>query len=283
MDEIKPPSPEVLSSCTLLLAFYLSAYFITDSQQLFALVPINTFVTNKYIWNLVTSPFYETSFLKVISYIVFLVYAMKDVRFSYDRIEFFGLYILANIIICSIITFTYSFIMFFTSQNDWYITIPSYGFLGVFISFAMFARQQLKNETVSYIFPFITYQNYPIILLLCQMIFWMLGFTSATSDIMFGTISLFTSWSYLRFYYQFDGFMNLPIPLSTSRVHNGQIYGDDSDDFAFVNMFPIVSLSTCIHTYIHFMKYNYNNVYYIHMNILIGPAPCTSAIFDVFL
>ena len=254
MEQFKQPSPEVLISCIILTLIHSLNYFITDCQQLFALVPINTFMINKHAWNLITSSFYETDFLKVISNIAFLIYAMKDVKFNYNRIEYFGFYLIINMLISNIIVFIYSFTVFFTSQNEIYITQSTYGFLGVFISYTMFARQQLKAQPVSYFFPFITYHNYPIILLLFQIVFWLLGFVTATSDIAFGIVSLFTTWSYLRFYYVYDshnggGNTTSSLPLSQSRPQGGGLYGDDSDEFSFVNMFPTVSIYafTCIH------------------------------------
>ena len=105
----------------------------------------------------------------------------------------------------------------------------------------MFARQQMRNEPISPSIPTVTYQNLPIIVVSTQLLLRLLHIDLLAMDLHFSIISLFFSWSYLRFYYKF---------------HEGEEWGDRSEDFSFVAMFPEVS-----HCFLLFLTSQLHNYY----------------------
>jgi hypothetical protein len=121
-------------------------------------------------------------------------------------------------------TSAWCFMRFFASADELMLAQPIYGFSGVFFTVLMLARLQKKGTPIFASFPQVTYNNLCFLVLTTQVLFWVLKLRMFTQDIPFAIISIGFSWSYLRFFF---------------RNEEGQI-GDQSDDFAFVNMFPIV-------------------------------------------
>ena len=137
-------TPLVYSCTSALLVFYSFNYFISDSTNSLALVTANTLITNTYVWNLLTSCFYETSLLKLISDIGSLVLLAHSIKINSN--EQFFLYFVFSLLACTIGTSTYCFIRFFSSGHEDTLITPIYGFNGVIMCVLMFARQQRRDE-----------------------------------------------------------------------------------------------------------------------------------------
>lgn len=209
---------------TLLLLFGLN-FVLSDCTERVGLVTANTLITNQYVWNLVTACFYEKYIVKLVFDLVALLFATKALPIP--SIEQFGLYFLFSVIACTIGTSTYSFVVFFTMANETSLITPMYGFTGVLIAILMFARHQYRGESVHSAFPKLTYHHLPILLLLTQVVLYFAWCKYLVTDLPFSIVSLFFSWSYLRFYYKHG---------------TGEEWGDKSEDFSFVAMFPEVCL-----------------------------------------
>jgi hypothetical protein len=204
-------------------------FVLPDMTNKFGLVPVNTLITNYYSWNLITSCFFETEIIKIITELTIFYHISANL--SIKSYENFFLYFAFTSLTCTIGTLVYCFVRFFATRLEEMILESVYGFGGILICFAMLSRQQFKNQSVILAFPFITYHNLPILMLSIQFVLWIAGLKQYANDILFTSISLVTSWSYLRFYYKFD---------------DKPTYGDSSDDFSFVSMFPSVSSSSNI-------------------------------------
>jgi hypothetical protein len=220
------PIPE--GCVILLLAAFLTNYTMKDSSNRLGLVTVNTMVADTQIWNLVTSQFYEKKLIKLVFDIVGIIVITKStkIQMRYQSGLFFALCILA----CSVFTSAYCFIRYFSTGIEEMIMAPIYGFSGVFMTTLTYSRQQLKNEPIILAVPGITYNNLPVLVIIAQMLLWLIGLKIFAVDLPFSIVSLLFSWSYLRFYYQFED--------PDSDVI---IYGDKSEEFAFIAMFPEVS------------------------------------------
>jgi len=184
-------------------------------------VTANTLITNTYVWNLLSSCFYETSIFKIVSDIVSIVFLANSIQIKSN--EQFFLYFLFSLLASTIVTSTYCFVRFFSTGQEENLISPIYGFNGVIMCVLMFARQQRRSEQVYSSVPGLTYHNSPTLFILFQVVCLLLGFRSLVMDFHFTLISLFFCWSYLRFYYRYNEF---------------EPAGDKSEDFSFVAMFP---------------------------------------------
>lgn len=220
--------------CSVLLTLSFSLNFIlNDCVNKVALVPVNSFIANKYVWNIITSAFYESNILKLLIEIFILFSTVKP--FNIDNKEQFGLYIIICILLSSFGTSGYCFMRFFATKLEEMLIQPTYGFSGVYMSIIMFLREQnRKPESSSIIFeqfPLITYQNLPTLVLLVQSLFWVIGLTDYALDMSFTFISFFVSWTYLRFFYRYhDG-------EDQESIESPRI-GNPAEDFSCVAMFP---------------------------------------------
>lgn len=214
-----------------------------------ALVPVTIFVTHYHVWNLVTSCFYEQNFIKMFLELGIFYHITR--RITISKFEIFGLYFGSTVLACTLFTTAYCFTRFFATQMEEMIFEPIYGASGVIICMSVYARQQLKNESVALPFPFITYHNFPLIIIAIQITLWVTGFSFLARDLPFSIISLLYSWSFLRFYYHFDEseLVAMYATSSTSSAHaaGASAYGDSSDDFSFVNMCPSVCVALVIY------------------------------------
>ena len=212
--------------CTVLHCIFFVIHFaVKDSVSFLALVPINTFIANKYVWNLITGNFYESQPIKLVFELLLLFQVTSNLNFTNS--DSFALYFLVTVLGSSFFTLAYCFIRFFATRMDDMITDPLYGFSGVLICFIMFARQHRGNQSVFYAFPLITFHNLPILLWALQLTLYIAGFGEFANDLPFTTTSILLSWVFLRFYYKFE---------------DKQGFGDDSEDFSFVAMFPSVKI-----------------------------------------
>jgi hypothetical protein len=200
-------------------------FVLSDCADRVGLVTANTLITNTYVWNLVTSCFYERYVAKVVFDIVALLYVTKAL--PVPNIEQFGLYFLFSILACTIGTSTYCFFSFMAVAKESSLITPIYGFSGVLMSILMYARHQYRNESVHTAFPKLTFHHLPALFLVVQIALYFLYCKFLVTDLHFSVIALFFSWSYLRFYYKHSV--------------GSDATGDGSEDFSFVAMFPEVS------------------------------------------
>ena len=74
VDVMRHPVLMLLLGC--LGAVTLLGMFLPDSSAILGLLPANTLVANKYIWNLLTAAFYEKSVLKLTLDLVLVVFVI---------------------------------------------------------------------------------------------------------------------------------------------------------------------------------------------------------------
>lgn len=214
-------NPLACSVTVLLLITYSLNFFLSDCIAKVGLVAGNTLIANTYVWNVVTSCFFETHFIKLAGDIVALFFVTRELKIS--MLDQFGLYLIFSVLACTVGTSAYCFLRFFGTGLEEMLMEPIYGFSGVFVALLMYARRQQRGEPIHFTVPQVTYQNLPLLVVVGQMLLWVVGLRHLALDLPFTIVSLFFSWSYLRFYYRYE--------------EGGQL-GDKSDEFAFVSMFP---------------------------------------------
>ncbi len=208
-----------------LLVLFGSNFLLADSASIFGLVMVNTLVNNTYVWNMITSCFFETNVIKL-AFDMIALWFITGQTTSTPSIEQFGFYFGFSVLFCTMSTSVVSFIYFAMTGNDVLITRSIYGFNGVLMALLMFSRQQKRSESVHSSVPSITFHHLPALLLTVQVVAALFKVTVISIDLPFTVAAFFSSWSYLRFYYKF----------------NDTDYGDKGEDFSFVGMFPEVPL-----------------------------------------
>ena len=217
--------PFLMGCVVALIAVSAGGFFISDAETILGLVPVNTMIIHSYIWNIVTSQFFEANIFKLILELFAFVYFTRHVVFP--STEQFGFYFVCCLVGSSGVTSFTFFVRYFVTRIEDLIVTPSFGFVGVLITLLLFARQQLKGQNPIESIPSITYHNLPILIISIQFIFLLLGATSLVSDLPFSCFSLLLGWSYLRFFYRYNV--------------DSDVLGDPTEDFTFVAMFPSVS------------------------------------------
>lgn len=163
--------------------------------------------------------------------IILLVLAGQKVEII-GGIDQFALYFVFSVLFCSIGTSAYCFIRYFGTGLEEMLITPIYGNNGLIITLLMYARIQLKGEPIVSNIPYITYHNTPLIILAFQLLLWLVGLGKLLAlDLPFTVISIFFSWSYLRFYYRFQS-------AEVNTNNSVQVTGDQSEEFQFIKMFP---------------------------------------------
>lgn len=208
-----------------LTVLYTSSFIFSDVLQLVALVPANTLITHTYTWNLVTSCFVESSLTKVIIDLAGL-WSLTGV-IGKPNIEQFGIYLSFSILAATIGTSIICFFKFVMLGIESPLVVPLYGFCGIQVSLAMYARHCSKSQKLCAFLPQLNFHHLPILIIIVLLALRIIGLRSLTEDILFSFVALLFSWSYLRFYYKFD---------------DNDALGDNADDFTFVGMFPDVGL-----------------------------------------
>jgi hypothetical protein len=115
------------------------------------------------------------------------------------------------------------FARFITTGHEHPLIVGNYGFSGIIIVFLMYVRQSMKHESVVARFPSLTYNFLPTLYVSIHVLLTIVGVKSMNSDVLFSLVTLFFSWSYLKFFYKYT---EIDPP------------GDRSEDFTFVAMFP---------------------------------------------
>lgn len=221
--EMLTQRPILIYTSLVLVLLYGLNFVVGSCENLVGLVPANTLITNTYVWNLVTSSFFETNPLKLMLDLAGSWFAIKV--FITPSLEQFGLYFVFTILACSLGTSAYCFVRFFATGLEELLVTPIYGFSGVFMAILMMIRQQHRNQSVINAFPQVTYHHLPVLLLIAQLLCALIGLQFLTMDLSFTLTAFFFSWSWLRFYYKFT---------ETDQ------WGDRAEDFSFVAMFPEV-------------------------------------------
>jgi hypothetical protein len=221
MTSIVEDRPCFFSCAVPLVLLSAICWLSTDAVDIFALVPANTLITHTYTWNLATSCFLETSPVKLILDLGLLWYLAPIV--GTPNFEQFSLYFVFSILASTIGTSIIAFFRFVSLGIEAPLVTPIFGFSGILICILTFTRKQLKGQSLNPRIPHITFHNLPIIFLLVQTTLRLIGLRSMTSDVLFAWISLFFSWSYLRYYYKFT---------------ETEPLGDSHEEFTFVGMFP---------------------------------------------
>lgn len=174
-------------------------YVIADATNVLGLVVANTILSNSYVWNLLTASFFETSIIKLVVDGAVLFYIFKMV--NYPHVEHFASYLAVCILSCTVLTSTYCILIYFATADPALIVSPMYGFGGILIAILMYARQYKGQESIAGASPIhISFHTLPVVLLLIEAGVWAAGFGKYARDLPFVVISLFMSWSYLRFY-----------------------------------------------------------------------------------
>ena len=94
--------------------------------------------------------------------------------------------------------------------------------------------------------------NLPVLVLTSQIFLWLVGLRVLAIDIPFSIIAMLVSWSYLRFYYKFED--------------SGNVFGDRSDGFAFIAMFPEVRMCMCMNP-IHSLTHSYIRIVLLYYGV----------------
>lgn len=215
--------PIPMITTILLIGFFATNYLLSEPVQILGLVPVNTFIANKYVWNLLTSQFFENNVAKLALDLALLWITIKPIKIANS--EQFGFYLTVCILSSSFGTSAFYFLRFFASRMEDMLIHPTFGFSGLYMALLMFLRQQNPKETSPVVdsVPFITYHNLPVLVILAQLILGFFSLTIYATDLPFTVIVFFVSWTYLRFFYRYEE--NSPL-------------GDNSEDFLFVAMFP---------------------------------------------
>ena len=141
---------------------------------------------------------------------------------EYDSIENFVLYLFVCMLVCSLGSSFYSFFVFFVSKHEDVLVNPIYGFSGIYFSLLCYARKFKQGSSIHRDSPNFANQNIVFWIYSLQLLFYILGMKIFCRDMIFSTISILFSWTYLRFMY---------------KDKDGNV-GDKSETFKFVNMFP---------------------------------------------
>ena len=226
VDEFKKRFLSIGCGITIIILFGLN-FVIKDCPSVVGLVAANTLFANTYVWNLITSCFYETNILKLAADLVGLWVVTEDINFASDQ---FALFFAVCVLASSLGTSAIAFIRFFASADEIMLIEPQYGFSGAFFTLSMFARMHKKEAAITQAFPRLTYNNLPFYAFLIQFMLRILRFRVFARDITFSFISIPFSWTYLRFFY---------------RNEDGTL-GNHAEEFSFVNMFPAPFLPVVI-------------------------------------
>ena len=226
----------VTTGCLILLLIAFSMnYTMKDTSNKLGLVTVNTLVADTQIWNLLTSQFYEAKMIKLAFDVIGLIIISRSLKLRLGKQTI--MFLTSSILSCSLFTSVYCFIRYFSTGIEEMIMAPIFGFSGVFIIIATYARQQLRGQSVIQNFPNITYNNLPVLVITAQFLLWLVGLKVFAVDLPFSIIGLLFSWSYLRFFYYYDE------KIDVNGISLGRILGDKSDEFAFVAMFPEVCMT----------------------------------------
>jgi len=203
-----------------LICFYILGRIIPEADSIFGLVPGFTGPPHFYVWNLITSGYYENSLINLGFHVVALLLFGKYLEPIWGSREFLKFIILVNAL-CGVATFFFMVFLYLVSRSEvlWF-KIVLCGFSSVLAGFTVAMKQMVPEQEIKLLFAIsVRVKSLPLILLLVQVAFFTLGFPSETLPFMF--FGIFISWIYLRFF---------QVKMDT--------VGDHSEAFSFASFFP---------------------------------------------
>jgi len=204
----------------LILLLFLAGNFFNVTPIL-ALIPGTTFFSPYYVWNIITSGFFEVSAITLVINIVSILMFGKYLEPIWGSLEFLK-FILAINFLSGIAVFLTMIFLYMPSQEEALLyTYYWCGFSGVSMGFTVALKQLMPDQDFNFLFIFPLKIKYmPGIFMLIAIL---LGiFVSANPSLPHTLFGCFFSWLYLRFF---------------QRRSDGSI-GDYSDSFSFAFFFP---------------------------------------------
>ena len=193
-----------ISSFTCFL--FLISLFIGEpaTTELFGLNAVNTFVTSKYIWNLITSSFYEVNAIKILLDIAFLYFITSNLQPTLVVNEQFMIYLVVCMVIGSFSASLTMFYKFYSTGISSFLTESSYGLGGMLMALCMYLRLSKGNAPLHPVLLKIPFHFLPSLFAFGQMFLRFVGVQFLVKDVIFTVMTYFISWSYLRFYFKFE-------------------------------------------------------------------------------
>lgn len=231
---------------TVRLAGALAAMFVLVSMfpsLLFAtaLVPANTLMAHFFIWNVLTAPFVETSFLGAAVAIGVTLLVGKQLEPLWGSKEMLR-FILVVTVSTSCATFFTCIFLYASSQNLAFIYDPVHGYCGLTGAYLV-AVKQLLPEQQTKLCGVVKAKTKDLagIYFVAYLMFFVL-FNGHFGEFLFVAYGTFSGWFYLRFWQPRDG---------------GVVGDQHNDAFGFISFFPpqmhpavtiLVSSATICHT-----------------------------------
>lgn len=192
---------------------------IPNSEEYLALVPAYTIPPHFFVWNILTSGFYEISLFSAIFDVIALLLFGKKLEPMWGSKEYMQFILLVNAV-AGFSTFCFMVVAYslLGLESLWFA--PFSGFSGVIGGF-MVALKQIAPEQELNLLPGVSLRakHLPGLLLLVNFTFFFLGFPSTSLPFTF--FGVCGAWVYLRFYQR----------------HEGHV-GDRSEEFSFASFFP---------------------------------------------
>jgi len=204
-----------------LVGLYLFGLLVPGSIEVFALIPGYTIPPHFYIWNIITSGYFEISLLNAAISCIGVIAFGRYLEPIWGPKEYIRFITIINAC-CGLATFVLMFILFFILRSDtlWFDSRLC-GFSGVISGFTVALKQLVPDQEIKLLFAFhIRAKHLATILLLMNCGIFLLGLPSSES-FSFTVFGVIFSWIYLRFF----------------QVKAG-IVGDMSEQFSLASFFP---------------------------------------------
>jgi len=205
-----------------LLIFFFGACGVghPDTAEYFALVPGNSILAHYYVWNGITSPFFETNLVKMIANAAAVIVIGRAIEPVWKWRKF--IHVLAVSIICSATVIVFGSLIFYrTTVDTSYLYHQSYGSTSLALVLLLGLKQEEPNTTAPYLASYGI--RYGHLLQASLAIVPLMGILGIMPDAVSCYVSVYASWIYLRYF---------------CRNPDGTT-GDATDTFAFINFFPL--------------------------------------------
>eukprot|EP01113_Clastostelium_recurvatum_P016306 TRINITY_DN1929_c0_g1_i1.p1 TRINITY_DN1929_c0_g1~~TRINITY_DN1929_c0_g1_i1.p1 ORF type:complete len:351 (-),score=63.07 TRINITY_DN1929_c0_g1_i1:939-1943(-) len=188
------------------------------ATPLFALNPGLTFTG--YVWNIVTSGFFENSFFAGLINAALVLLFGKYLEPIWGPAEFLRFVTLVNTI-SGVMVMLFLIFMYAVTMNPYYLyNVNLCGFAGVLMAFTVALKQLVPEQEVSvFVALSMRAKTLPILSLVISITLFLLGFQS--KSLPHTICGMVVSWCYLRFYQR-----------------KGDVRGDLNESFAFATFFP---------------------------------------------
>ncbi|XP_065916649.1 transmembrane protein 115-like [Dysidea avara] len=205
--------------CAFIILLYLIGFIPSVDTQL-VMTPGFLIPPQVKVWTLVTSPFYETSFivllmdLAVLTVVGHVLEPLWNIR-SY--LIFIAVVNVGGLTLAALICYA----VYFIARLESFLFLPFNGMYGFTCACAVAFKQAHPDRPVLPVLPFLRYKDLPILLLLVFVTLTVLGILSSSYVIMSSTY-IVVSWVFLRFY----------------QTKSDGSRGDMADSFSFASFFP---------------------------------------------